>query len=275
MAPMWGPVFHFDRSAVGFQRGGKPCSTEDEHLEIIMLKIRFAVADSSGHQSATFNVWTGRHDIYVAPRPLGKAFKASIHFARPETPSELRYAGPTRKFTEEFLGQPLPVGQRQIGTWPGRSVGPNLKLELRILVPASELRVPTVLPDNKPVTLIPSPPPGFDREIAILHGAPGPASWWPSPADAKSELVDSGLLPNGEMLWVVHYLSRAIPADKLEEHRRGVIGTHRGWCQPGVEVDPAAHRLLMESAMEDGSALWLDLCADFLAGARFDPITSV
>src|SRR5262249_10349779 len=117
----------------------------------------------------------------------------------------------------------------------------------------------------------PPGPPGFDREIGIAHGTPRGPSWFPR-TNMPTELLWSTVLENGETVWVVHYPSQAITADKLEESRRFVTGTRRGWAQQNATIDPTIHRLILEGLHHDGSSLWLDLATDFLAGAKVEQL---
>ncbi len=41
--------------------------------------VRVAVVGSEGRSSGTWRIWTGREDIYVAPREDAGAYKVSLH----------------------------------------------------------------------------------------------------------------------------------------------------------------------------------------------------
>jgi hypothetical protein len=57
--------------------------------------VRVAVGSLTGRRSGAWRIWFGPQDIFAGYRSVAHIRKASIHYERPESPTQLRYIGYT------------------------------------------------------------------------------------------------------------------------------------------------------------------------------------
>lgn len=131
--------------------------------------VRFAVKDeSSGSRSSTWKCWTtvgtGKSDIYLTNRAIGRAFKASFH------ESGRWHVAFDKQFLEREVDDDSNGSKnRFIDTWPRpQQIGHGITLAYRIVVPRSAVNIPLTGGLRREVSWIPAPPPKKAIEISIL-----------------------------------------------------------------------------------------------------------
>jgi hypothetical protein len=165
--------------------------------------IRFAVGDGK-LRAASWKCWTsagGKHDIYLACREVGSAFKASLHQS-----GEWHLA-----FFDKFLQKHLDVqwdrpGGRFIDQWLRPTViAPGVTLAFRIVTPHSSVNVPISASASSKISWISRPPAGQAVEVDIIITSPDTlVSGWPGRRGMSTELAGSMPLDSGETVWAVH-----------------------------------------------------------------------
>ena len=167
--------------------------------------IRFGITDGSGRRAATWKCWTpsgvGKSDVYLSPRELGYALKASLH----QTGNW--HVAFSRQFLEENLNtfSDKPSG-RFIEQWSRpQQIAPGVTLAFRIVTPHSAVSIPFDVSLYKGIAWIPAPPDNRAVEIDIIFTAPDTlVSGWPGKNSMNTQLIDSMSLSSGEKVWVVH-----------------------------------------------------------------------
>lgn len=167
--------------------------------------VRFGVIDARGHRASSWKCWaevgTGKNDVYLACRKLGRVVKASFH----ETGS-WHIAFDSEAFPSLFEDTEGPPSR--FATKWGRppELSPGVVLACRILVPWYGSTVPEPVPDPK-VTWIPTAPHGKAIEFAVIFTSKTtPVTDWPGRRSMKSELVGQLTLDSGEKVWVVYHV---------------------------------------------------------------------
>jgi hypothetical protein len=92
--------------------------------------VRVAVGSLTGRRSGAWRIWFGPQDIFAGYRSVAYIRKASIHYERPENPTQLRYIGYTSEW-EKSQGRSTRLKDRAHQFWNGTtssssvSVSPN------------------------------------------------------------------------------------------------------------------------------------------------------
>lgn len=191
------------------------------------LEIRVAVGSPSGTQSCILRVWSrrGESDVHAAVREMGSHFGVTLHEGgrcHAALTSESPTAAPA---LIEALGGP----QRQ-NDWTRRThLGSQQEVPLICAFPTSELTRWRVQPVTAPSLRWVAPPPdgGVTAIACIFTGAHLAAASWPGKQE-DDRLLGQKHLPNGEMFWVVAYVTTEHRrVDKVIAHARRQAETAR------------------------------------------------
>lgn len=164
---------------------------------------RFAVGSSTLPRSSLWRVWTSKppkSDVYIAVRHLAGILKISLH------ESGVWRAAFTSQFAERRFDRD-PTESRLIERWkrPG-DLSPGVCLAFRIIVPTTELRMATVLPqDTNKIRWIPSPGRSNLTEFLVFFTtSQTKVTGWPGKRAMATHFLASHILPSGEILWLVY-----------------------------------------------------------------------
>lgn len=175
------------------------------------LEIRVAVGSPTAAQSSILRVWSrrGESDVHAAVREIGTRFAVTLHEGgrcHAALTSESPSAAPS---LIEALG-----GSQPQNDWTRRThLGSQQEVPLICAFPTSELTRWRATPITaRSLRWVAPPPDGGVTAIAcIFTGSHHAASSWPGKQE-HDLLLGQKHLPNGEMCWVVAYVTM--------EHRR-------------------------------------------------------
>ena len=222
--------------------------------------IRFGVRDQCGFRSGTWKCWTmtgtGKSDVYLVSRGLGRAFKASMHESGKwhvaydkdflECLIEPQYDGIESRFVENRL----------IDRWLRPTpIGPGVTLAYRILIPASAVNLP--MSDGIPSSIlwVKAPPLATAVEISLVITDQGTVvSDWPGSRSMNTQLVGSFGLEDNATLWIVY---RVVEMPQF--------GTLRGKATKfksgrGIDLGGPGIRAILFGKASDGSRFMVE-CA--------------
>jgi hypothetical protein len=225
------------------------------------------VGDVNGPRSATWRIWSGRHepDLFIKPRSL-TAQKVSLHKS---SGNRWRLA-----FEEERAAQFVsPGADRVIKRWTRpQDFGPGWTRGFVIVVPWTDLR--RMPPEKKPkkgkVVYVPGAEPGCAIHVEVVFAAAGP----PSRLIVDDAILAGNIrLPGGDEVALIARHVRIEPQAwrQLAENRQRIIATyrqrhmatHRSAVDEHVDLSAAsALRVVGWSAdTDDGTGQAFDLAA--------------
>ena len=177
---------------------------------------RFGVEAPDGRRSSVWHVKTRGNHVYVEPRKKGGEFKISLH------PEVWRIA-----FDKNYA-----QGMRTLGTWGGDRCVERMRRppehaqgftrSIRMYFPESELRVFSKgWEGSKPIEKIPAPTQGEVRVVDFIFTTSRSRfsdAEWPLRWDLHSEKITGWTLPNGEILWLVHFVLSGWGSEKITSY---------------------------------------------------------
>jgi len=221
--------------------------------------IRFGVGDVGlRHRASTWRCWSqgkSKKDVYVACREIGYAIKGSLHES-----GRWHFAYTDNFYRKAFDGQQEPGCSRFIERWEAPpELAPGFRLALRILVPWSSVTSDITDEDATKVYWVEPPSPGRAVEfgIAITSSAPDEDSW-PGARSMGTRLVDKLGLPDGSMVWVVHWETDMPVFEERTAQANFFKGRSRADLKLGQEL-----RMLAFDSKEDGSRVLYDLVGTY------------
>ncbi len=169
--------------------------------------IRFGLKNNLNKRSGIWKCWTsvgtGKSDVYITNRAIGKALKVSLHqtgswhiafdsnFLKKEVVEESRLT--SNRFVDKWLKPP--------------EICAGCTLALRIIIPEDAVTIPISDKDPCSALWITAPPTGKAIEIVLLFTAPhSNFSGWPGRDSMGTDLLGSFQIENGYRLWIVHYM---------------------------------------------------------------------
>ncbi len=223
------------------------------------FKCRFAVGSPTGLRSGAFTVWTSRNDIYIAGRNIGGSMKTSLH------ESGKRHSGLTSTFfqepgTLEMWG----LANRHADEWiGGYQISETTTLEFAIAFPKSDLRLfsdPKLNPNK--IKWLPEPPQGCHLEVALLiETEPSDTEEWPGKTIMGTQFLDSYVLPDGRILWLVYHSIPESPTPKSIHEELKLVIKKSMQANPNMQFT-GGHRLIVGQISDDGVRCYVDLAAD-------------
>jgi hypothetical protein len=224
--------------------------------------LRFGTLNALGLRSAIWRLWIWgrrRADIYLSVRSFAGALKISLHQSER---CQVSFTSEFVAFLEE-RGLRLPAG-RHIDTWPSPEIAPGVRLPVRIVVPASELRAMKALPANKPVLWVPAPPQDRVTELVVLTTESNVhTSDWPGSRAMRTQLLFSTQLIDGRVLWLVYrHTERNDDIDRLISDTLAKASLVRPVTKFGSpDPDSSGLRFIAWKSEPDGSRSFWDLAA--------------
>ncbi len=169
---------------------------------------RFAVGQNGLAYSAVWRVWTGKKkpDLYIAVRRLGRELKAAVHAPHPPHAGWERHFGFDYNAASSVSQEAIQDGGRHKVRWTGCELGPNVRLEWRVIIRGTSLEE-----DGEPVTdvvLLPMPSRDEQVEVAVILGPTGPTQEYPRERDLETHLIGEGRLSDGRRVWIVYVVRR-------------------------------------------------------------------
>ena len=163
--------------------------------------IRFGISDGK-LRAATWKLWTPskKSDVYLACRALGGELKSSLH------ESGKWHVSYTQKFFENKL-----AGRKQnrfVQTWPRPTpITAHVTLAYRIVTPHSAVTSPINATENA-VCWIPNCPAqnATEIDVFIISFKTAAVVGWPGKGKMGTKCLGCYDLPNGESVWVVHWV---------------------------------------------------------------------
>lgn len=184
--------------------------------------IRFAVKNSSGNRSSIWKCWanpgSGKNDVYITNRAIGKAIKASLHES-----GSWHIAFDSEFLREEVQEESRLLSHRFVDKWSKPAeIGAGCTLALRIIIPEDAVTIPMSDKDPRSTVWIQAPPSGKALEIVLLLTAPHFNTLsWPGRDSMRAQLLESFQIKDGYRLWIVYYVIDKPTVDP----RKGVM-TH-------------------------------------------------
>ena len=223
--------------------------------------VRIAVGAPESPTSSAFRIWGQKSDVYASLRDRGHEVKVTLH-------GDGRcFAGLTDEFAKgESAALAALGGKRHQSAWQRPThLGSRFATPLQIAIPCSELRSsPMALNPRDGVVWIPAP--DVDYSVIISCGFSGQLlddAEWPGKKNG-THLLHSGLLPNGEKLWVLWQYS---PTSPIELDMLGAARRLR--LQPGMvrfsaaesDSTPDSRHLIFKDFPDDRMLVVLDAAA--------------
>ena len=215
--------------------------------------IRFAVKNSSGKRSSIWKCWanleTGKNDVYVTNRVIGKAIKASLHES-----GSWHIAFNSGFLREEIQEESHLLSNRFVDTWSKPAeISAGCTLALRIIIPEDAVTSPMSDEDPRSTVWIPAPASGKALEIVLLLTAPYfNTLGWPRRDSMGAQLVGSFEIENGYRLWMVYYVIDKPTMDT----RKGVMTYFKSGKRATQES--RRHRAIIFSQSADGSRIFFE-----------------
>ena len=170
------------------------------------MTCRFGVVATDSRRSSVWSVWSNGSDVYVAPRMKGGDFKISLHKSGVwRIAFDKNYAERMRELGTGSNDRCIERLRRP----PENAQG--LTRAVRMYFPDSDLRgfVDQGWEESKPIEKIAAPPQDGLRVIDLLFTSSrskfGEADW-PLRGSLQAEKIGSWKLPNGDILWLVHFV---------------------------------------------------------------------
>lgn len=215
--------------------------------------IRVSVKNHLNKRSSIWKCWTnlgtGKSDVYITNRAIGKALKVSLH----ET--GLWHIGFDSSFLKRELRQESRLlHNRFVDQWSKPiEISDGCTLALRIIIPEDVVTTPLSDKDPRSTIWIEAPPPGKAIEIVLLLTAPQPsASGWPGRDSMGTQFIDSIEIENGCRLWLVYYLIDT----PIMDDRKGIATYFKSGKK--VAQQSRRHRAIIFSQAADGSRILLE-----------------
>ena len=212
--------------------------------------MRFSVKNDLNKRSSIWKCWTnigtGKKDVYITNRTIGKALKASLH----ET-GLWHIAFDSSFLKKEVQQESRLLHNRFVDKWSKPlEISDGCTLALRIIIPEDVVTTPINDKDPRSTIWIVAPPSGKAIEIVLLLTAPHPsASGWPGRDSMGAQLIGSIEIENGYRLWLVYYV-----IDKpLMDDRKGTATYFKS--REKVAQQSRRHRANIFSQAADGSRI--------------------
>ena len=216
------------------------------------VAVRFAVSDGVSRTASTWKCWamrgTGKDDVYLACRELGRALKASLH------ESGSWQVAFDRKFLDAHARRDeWPT--RVVEDWnrPGE-IHAGLTLAFRIVTPLAAVSRPLKPEDVGALIWVPLPPSeDLAVEVDVVFTKPGvPTTHWPGRYEMNTQLVGQFVLDGGDTVWLV---SRVIPTPTLKA-RAGHKRFFHGHSEEDLNTEGL--RAIVFGEEKDGSRVMYD-----------------
>lgn len=169
--------------------------------------VRFGVGSPTGLRSSIWRLWIepAKGDIYIAARPIGDEFKASLHQS-----GKWRVA-----YTEKHVAGESPVidpsRDRAVKKWSRPpEFFPGLTHAFAIIIPCSEVVYPAHgRPTEGQVLWRPVPAAGHVTEFDVLVSTPAcVVTDWPGKRSMGTHLVGKLQFEAGDTVWIVAHERR-------------------------------------------------------------------
>jgi hypothetical protein len=216
----------------------------------------FRVIASDRRRSSVWRAWSGGDDVYLSPYAKRYYFKISLH-----------KSGDWRMAFDSDYAERL----RQLGTWPSHRCFDKIRRPVlghaagftrgvRIYFPESELRSFTESWEEtatEPIQDVPACPSGQVRVVDLIftnEKSRFSEQDWPLRASVGAERMKNWKLPNGEMVWLVHFCWTAV-AQSLEAeadwYRRNLCRAKKLDDRCAIDFTNARARIMIAGTNEN------------------------
>lgn len=189
---------------------------------------------------------TGKSDVYITNRTIGKALKVSLH----QTGS-WHIAFDSHFLKNEAMDESPLTSNRFVDKWlKPPEIDAGCTLALRIIIPEDAITIPISDKDPHSTVWITAPPAGQAIEFALLFTVPrSNVSGWPGHNSMETQLLGSFQIENDYRLWIVYYT-----IDKpVMDPKRGTLTHFKSG--KGVDQQNRKYRAIIFSQAKDGSRI--------------------